>query len=62
MVIPGEEFRKNSKIKRTFTLNYEQSEQLRMLAKSTKIPQAALVREALEYLFKTRKEDFEVGR
>jgi predicted DNA-binding protein len=44
-------------LKHYLTLDYEQSEKLRVLAKNTKIPQAALVREALDYLFRTRKED-----
>ncbi len=51
-------FRKNTKIKRTFTLDYDQGEKLRILAKSTKIPQSALVREALDYLFNLRTKDF----
>jgi len=49
---------KNTKIKRTFTLDNDQSEKLRILAKSTKIPQSALVREALDYLFSLREKDF----
>jgi predicted transcriptional regulator len=48
-----------NKIKKTFTLDSEQSEKLRLLAKSTKIPQSVLVREALDNLFTVREKDFE---